>query len=62
MSWHRWGTAGIDGIWGKDGTFNTTALRNETLLNTDAYMSIYDFEKYFRNEALGENPEYSGAT
>ena len=33
----RWGTAGIDGIWGKDGTFNTTELRNETLLNTDAY-------------------------
>ena len=34
---HTWGTAGIDGIWGKDGTFNTTELRNETLLNTDAY-------------------------
>jgi hypothetical protein len=34
---HTWGTAGIDGIWGKDGTFNATELRNETLLNTDAY-------------------------
>jgi uncharacterized membrane protein YgcG len=40
---HTWGTAGIDGIWGKDAALrnaallNTTALRNATLLNTDAY-------------------------
>ena len=34
---HTWGTAGIDGIWGRDGTFNTSELRDETLLNTDAY-------------------------
>ena len=34
---HTWGTAGINGIWGEDGTFNTTELRNATLLNTDAY-------------------------
>lgn len=34
---HTWGTAGIDGIWGKDGTFDTTEMRNETLLNSDPY-------------------------